>query len=113
MLLQRSAQALIVLSVLVMAVAFWRKDVLPPPQQLRAELNEEPQQNPTGKIPFEASVQGVRYGITPRFTYDLYGLVVSMHDSDVWWDYAHKEWNDYVNVVDLCVVWGENIRRDA
>jgi hypothetical protein len=33
--------------------------------------------------------------------------------TDTWWDYAHREWGDHINVVDFCVVWGENIRRES
>jgi hypothetical protein len=89
------------------------RDSLPPPASLRPELLEEPKQLAVRKAPLATTVNGVDYSIQPRFSYDLYGLVVSLHDSDAWWDYAHREWGDHVNAVDFCVVWGENIRRDA
>ena len=111
--LSKLVKAAMIASLLVAALCFWRKDVLPAPAGLRAELNEEPSQIEQKKAPFETEVNGVKYGIEPRYTYDLYGLVVSMHHSDAWWDYAHREWGDHVNVVDLCVVWGANLRRDA
>jgi hypothetical protein len=38
---------------------------------------------------------------------------VSLHHSDTWWDYAHKEWGDHVNIMDLCVVWGDSVRSGA
>ena len=100
-------------SLLAAAVSFFMKDALPPPAKLRPELLEEPQQLATRKAAFETTVNNVQYRIQPKFSYDLHGLVVSLHDSDAWWDYAHREWGDYINVVDFCVVWGENIRRDA
>jgi len=100
-------------SLALMAVAFWRKDALPRPGELRSELHQDPQQAAVGERPVDITVRGVTYAIRPRYSYDLYGLVVSMHDSDTWWDQAHREWNDHVNVVDLCVVWGANVRRDA
>ena len=37
-------------------------------------------------------------------------LVVGLHHSDTWWDYPHKDWNDHINLMDLCMVWGENAR---
>jgi hypothetical protein len=113
MALARIVKAVMIGSLVLAALAFWRKDALPPAAGLRPELNDEPKQVELKKAPFETSVGGVKYGIEPRFTYDLNGLVVSMHHSDAWWDYAHREWGDHVNVVDLCVVWGENVRRDA
>jgi hypothetical protein len=36
-------------------------------------------------------------------------LVVSNHHSDAWWDWIHKAANDHLNVVDLCVVFAENV----
>ena len=100
-------------SLLLGGLSFFMKDSLPAPARLRAELNEEPRQIAVQRAPLQAEVKGVQYRIQPRFSYDLYGLVVSLHDSDAWWDYAHREWGDHVNVVDFCVVWGENVRRDA
>jgi hypothetical protein len=100
-------------SLLLGVVSFFKKDSLPAADKLRAELNEEPQQIAVQKAPLQTEVKGVQYNIQPKYSYDLYGLVVSLHDSDSWWDYAHREWGDHVNVVDFCVVWGENIRREA
>ena len=98
---------------LAAAVSFFMKDSLPSAARLRAELLEEPQQLAVKKLPFESTVNGVKYSIQPRYSYDLYGLVVSVHESDAWWDLAHREWSDYINVADLCVVWGHNVATGA
>jgi hypothetical protein len=100
-------------SLLLGIVSFFEKDSLPAADNLRAELNQEPRQIAVQRPLLQTRVKGVQYSIQPRYSYDLYGLVVSLHDSDSWWDYAHREWGDHVNVVDFCVVWGENIRRGA
>jgi hypothetical protein len=100
-------------SLLLGVVSFFKKDSLPAPDRLRAELNLEPKQLAVQMPLLRADVKGVQYSIQRRYSYDLYGLVVSLHDADSWWDYAHREWGDHVNVVDFCVVWGENIRRAA
>ncbi len=71
----------------------------------------EPAQAPVKRAAFNTTVNGVTYTIQPLYTYDLYGLVVSLHDSRTWWDSVHQEWNDNLNVMDLCVVWGNNLRR--
>jgi hypothetical protein len=113
MTLHRLVNWLIIGSLILIACAWWRADSLPAPDKLNAALQEEPDQRPTRDKPFETTVLGVQYRIDPRFTYEIAGLVVSMHHADTWWDYAHKEWNDNVNLSDLCVVWGENVRRDA
>jgi hypothetical protein len=109
----RLVKMLIAGSGLLLVIAFLLEDRLPAPGRLHAGLLEEPLQGPTREKPFDATVKGVSYRIAPRYTYDLTGLVVSLHDSQVWWDYAHREWNDNLNIADFCVVWGENIRRDA
>ena len=106
-------RALLIGSLLLLALALWRKDILPNPQGLRQELLEEPQQAAVQRPAFETSAGGVTYSVQPLYTYDLYGLVVSRHDSDTWWDYIHREWNDHLNVVDLCVLWGKNVRNGA
>ena len=100
-------------SLLLAAVSFWRKDALPPASVLRQELREEPRQVAVRRAPLESTINGVKYAIQPRFSYDLYGLVVSLHESDAWWDYAHREWGDHINVADFCMVWGDNVRNDA
>lgn len=109
----RIVKILLAGSLALLIVAVWRKDVLPEHETLRYEMLREPEQTSVQQAPFESSVNGVTYNIQPLYTYDLYGLVVSTHDSNAWWDYIHRDWNDHLNVVDLCVVWGENARRGA
>ena len=111
--LHGAVKFLMIGSLLAAAAAWWFKDALPPPETLRAELYDEPKQVRVRKPPIDTRVNGVDYRIQPRHSYDLHGLVVSLHHSDTWWDYAHKEWNDNLNLMDLCVVWGENARSGA
>lgn len=113
MVLQKLVQALFFGSLALLLWASWQSEVLPEPKAIREELRSEPVQR-VGEAPaFSTRVSGVEYRVQPRFTYDLYGVVVSRHDAAAWWDYVHKEWNDNLNVVDLCVVWGENVQQDA
>ncbi len=51
---------------------------------------------------------GVTYSVKPLADYEIWGLVVSNHDSGTWWDWIHKATNDHLNVVDLCLVFAEN-----
>ena len=98
---------------LLLIATLWFRHSLPEPGLLVTELLEEPEQIKVRETPFETSVGGVTYRIEPLFTYELQGLVVSKHDSDTWWDYLHREWNDHLNVVDLCVIWGNNAKSGA
>lgn len=91
----------------------WKAESLPAPATLRSELLEEPRQTLVQQPPFQTRAGGIDYTVQPLYRYDLYGLVVSRHDSQAWWDYAHKEWKDALNAVDLCVVWGDNVASGA
>ena len=92
----------------LLGASLWLRHALPDPADLRADLRNEPMQEPTQVAPFKVSVGGVAYTIKPLADYEIWGLVVSSHDSDTWWDWIHKASNDHLNVVDLCVVFAEN-----
>ncbi|QIK36704.1 hypothetical protein GWK36_00340 [Caldichromatium japonicum] len=88
----------------------WKQDQLPPPSFYDLSRLVEPRQTRTLLEPFTIESQGVRYRLVPHFDYELDGVVVSLHDSDVFWDIYHrKDWQDFINIRDLCVVWGENL----
>lgn len=93
---------------LLAASLLWRH-ALPDPAALRPELRNEPMQEPTQAPPFGATVGGVAYTIKPVANYEIWGLVVSAHDSSAWWDWIHRAANDHLNVVDLCIVFAENV----
>lgn len=104
----------LVLAALVWAVSLWQRDGLPAPEAVLADLYQEPHQAPAGIQPFETTVGDVTYTVTPRYLYELRGLVVSFHDATAWWDLYHNTWwSDFLNLRDLCVVWGDNIRTGA
>lgn len=97
----------------LLAASLWQRYQLPQPGLLVEGLQQEPEQVQVRERPRIVAVNGVTYTIQPLYSYELYGLVVSLHDSDSWWDYIHREWNDHLNVVDLCVIWGSNAASGA
>jgi len=101
---------IIICSVALVALAWWQRDALPPPEALVPAAREDPAQTATDAAPFRTTVGGIEYTVRPLFGYDLTGVVVSKHDSDTWWDWIHKAWQDELNVTDLCVIWGANAR---
>lgn len=102
------------LAVFVVGVVAWfMKDRLPARERVRAELYQAPIQTAVDLDPFEREVGGIVYTVRPLYDYELFGLVVSRHDSDSFFDYYHKRWKDKINVMDLCVVWGENIESEV
>ncbi len=110
---KRLVQLLLASGLILLTAATWQKTALPPRQGLSPDLLKEPVQVQIRQAAFDTTVNGVTYTIQPLYTYDLRGLVVSMHDSKTWWDYIHREWNDHLNVMDLCVVWGNNAESGA
>ena len=92
-------------------VSFWNRNDLPQNIEYVPELLSEPLQTATRKPSFDAHYNGVKYLIEPEFEYDLYGMIVSYrHHNGV---RIHLMANDHLNMLDVCVIWGENtgIRR--
>jgi len=100
-------------SIILAIVAWLQRDALPLPGELVPELREDPRQTAVKRPMFQTTVGGVTYSVSPLYEYDITGLVVSMHDSAAWWDWIHDAWKDRLNVVDLCVVYGDNARTGA
>lgn len=97
-------------SILLLLVSFVQKDKLPGKKKIHKGLYKQPIQTQTTARPFDTIVGGRAYHITPLYDYELYGLVVSYYDSTGWWDITHKFlWKDYINIKDICVVYGYNV----
>ncbi len=110
--LRTLAQWLFAASLMLLAAGLWGRDQLPPATQALPALREEPSQLPDVRPAFGVQTGGVSYTVRPLFRYEIAGMVVSRHHSSAWWDIVHREWNDKLNVVDLCVVWGANLASD-
>lgn len=95
----------------LLAVSLWRSQALPEASELNPLLQNEPEQQPVYLPPFQATAGGVAYTVKPLAQYELWGLVVSQHDTSTWWNWIHAAWNDHLNVMDLCVVFAENAER--
>ena len=108
---RRVVNGLLVGSLATAALASWHVGDLPLPPQLRPEVLADPVQVPDEQPPLRTNVEGVDYAIVPRYTYDISGVVVSLHHSDSWWDTAHAEWSDHINLMDVCLAWGDNVAK--
>lgn len=95
-------------SLVILILALWHRHDLPPPAELDSALFNEPQQIQIEQAAFQTTRNEVIYTVQPLYDYELFGLVVSKHDANAWWDYVHEEWSDNLNIVDLCVIWGKN-----
>ncbi|HOX28137.1 MAG TPA: hypothetical protein PLQ76_03170 [bacterium] len=81
----------------------------PDSAQILPQMKIEPAQTQATSAEFKASAEGVEYTVTPLYDYELYGMVVSFHHSKELSDMAHRLWKDYLNVADICVLWGTNL----
>ena len=109
----RLGKWLMIFGLILWLVALWKASELPVAQAVQAELLDEPVQMEVSRQAIEVAVGGIDYQVRPLYKYDLYGMVVSKHNADTWWDFLHKEWNDKLNITDLCVVWGNNVRSGS
>jgi len=101
---------LFMLSLLTMGAAYFYKDKLPDPSYYDPDQLDEPIQTPTSEPAFTLQVNEQEYVVSPKFSYELDGVVVSYHDADDLTDiWHHKRWKDFINLRDLCVIWGGNV----
>lgn len=110
---KRILQIILVLSIVVLLTSYFLKDQLPDKNEIDERLYQNPIQEQTDKKPFKKEMGGIVYNIKPIASYKLYGLVVSYHHSHNFWDYYHNEWNDFINLKDVCVIWNENINTEV
>ena len=82
--------------------------------EFRSEIFQEPVQS-TGDLPppFDVTQKGFTYTVYPQFDYELWGMIVSSHYAGSFLDYAHEMWKDYLNIKDICVIWGTNVESGA
>lgn len=97
----------IIISFVGLLVSFWNRNELPGSIDYVAAISDEPAQTKTSKRPFDVSYEDVSYHVAPEFEYDIVGMVVSYrhHDNN---SRMHRLANDHLNMMDLCVVWGDN-----
>ena len=88
-------------------VSFWNRNDLPRNVELLPALAAEPAQTSTGQKSFRAMYNGIEYLVEPEFDYDLHGMIVSYrhHDGN---SRMHLQASDHLNMLDVCVVWGDN-----
>ncbi len=98
----------VLLSLTLWTISYFNSDNLPGSEDILDDLLMEPVQIISEKEPFEVKRKEIVYTVEPLYFYELYGIVVSYNNSNKWYDYYHKRWNDYLNIRDICVIWGSN-----
>lgn len=97
---------LFLLSAGVFGYSFLVKGFLPLQKDILPQLYSEPLQTETHIAPFSRETDGVKYEITPVYDYELYGLVMSD------FKYQTKGSISPLKTTDVCVVWGDGIRKN-
>ena len=87
-------------------VSFWNRNDLPGNIEYVPEILNEPVQTATSNPAFDANYNDVAYRIEPEYEYDLYGTIVSFRHHDD--SRIHLLANDHLNMLDVCVIWGDN-----
>lgn len=109
--LKKLIKIILLISVILFLASYFKKNDLPQREQILSSLYQEPSQTEIEIKPFQIEKEGFTYNVTPKYSYELYGLVVSYYDSENWLDIFHKE--DPLNTRDVCVIWGDNVKTDV
>lgn len=99
-------------SAFIAVMSYFVKDGFPSPDFYSSLVIETPTQTATTEPSFKIQHHGEHYLIEPKYNYELTGMVVSTNDAsqfgNIW---HHRRWKDYINVRDICVIWGDNIEK--
>ena len=101
----------IAVSFIVLIVSFWNRNELPGNVDYVAGIAQEPRQLRTSEQPFDAVFKNVTYRVEPEYAYDITGMIVSYrhHDNN---SRMHALANDHLNMLDVCVIWGDNTANE-
>jgi len=108
--IKKIIRTILIINVFIFAVTLFYKNSLPKSSQISNKLLQWPSQTETSREPFTIEKEGIEYTVTPKYEYELYGLIVSDYNSENIFDIMHK--NDPLNTKDLCVIWGENLENN-
>jgi hypothetical protein len=108
--LEKITRTVFLVSLLAGGYLYLVKDNLPDASFYDLDLLRDPVQSVTREGSFSTQANGQQYLITPRYDYELEGVIVSLHDADDFLDISHHgRWQDFINLRDLCVIWGSNV----
>jgi len=111
---RETVQVVLLIGLVVLFFSLLFKNRWPKPPEIRPECLQEPVQTQEDvPEPFIDEAKGYRYEVQPLFNYELWGMVVSSHYAGSITDFAHDVWKDYLNIKDICVIFGRNLETDA
>jgi hypothetical protein len=99
-------------SLLVMGLASRYEDALPPLAHIDPLVSQAPLQTPVTMPPLSHDYDGQRYLITPRYDYEMTGLIVSQNDRQASWLDPYYDMDPF-NIKDLCLLYGGSVVSGA
>lgn len=96
------------LGIVIFIPSYFLQNKLPSPQQINDSLYKEPIQEKIEIEPILKESKSINYQISPQYSYELWGLIVSENDNEVW--YSRFKKTDPLNTKDFCVIWGDNLK---
>jgi len=105
--MRNATNFIVIISSIWLLVSFWNRNELPGSIDYVAAVANEPSQTRTQRQAFDANWDEVSYKVEPKYDYDLVGMIVSFrhHDNN---SRMHRRADDHLNMLDVCVVWGNN-----
>lgn len=97
-------------SLISLTIAFWATKQLPAADAVVEAMLNDPIQKPTRARPFDFDYRGEQYLVEPAADYELWGVVVTHNNITGMTDITHTQ--DSVDIKDICVVWGNNIKSN-
>ncbi|MBP9758876.1 hypothetical protein KBD45_04205 [Candidatus Dojkabacteria bacterium] len=104
---------LFIITLLIFIITNYIRVQTPSPGGIIQESYNQPIQKELSKAikPFEiSSIRNSKYLVTPKFEYEISGLVVSEHDTQGFSDISHEMWGDSLNIKDLCILFGDDLK---
>jgi len=95
---------------IIFALTYIMQRILPLSSQIHKNLFSAPRQTETTAQSFIVQKGDLEFQIDPLYNYELYGLIVSEHNTQNFLDYYHSQWQDTLNIKDICVIWGDNLK---
>ena len=108
----KPSSVIIVVSFISLLVSFWNRNDLPGDIDYVPALDKEPRQTVTRERAFKLVYNGVQYEVAPEYEYDITGMVVSYRHHHEGNSRMHALAKDHLNMLDMCVVWGDNPRNE-
>ena len=97
------------LFLILTAFSCHRQYQLPPEESILIDHNFQPMQSNRDESEFKFMYAGKVYGVKPQAHYELRGLIVTTNNIYAFDDIYHDETS--VDLKDICVVWGTNLRE--